>query len=209
MTDPEYPNERAKKAWLADSYQAVAEALQDERDDCLRMTAEWTFCPECGSEEIRYREGRHKQCAGCGQEWFSDLNYVGVVAKNLRRLTAERDEARNLAERLKLEAQGHAMEARTANATIYEIYQVVSGATGEPGNWHGAEPVRERFAALSALNARQGEVLKAIVTAWRNATSGRGNPERDLGWTGSQDNWGQIFAWYAERALATENSNAG
>lgn len=44
--------------------------------------------------------------------------------------------------RLKLEAQIHAQEARTANATIAEIYQCVSGATGEPGNWHGAEPVR-------------------------------------------------------------------
>lgn len=46
----------------------------------------WTFCPECGCEEIRYEEGRHKQCANCGQEWFSDLNYLDVTAKNLRRL---------------------------------------------------------------------------------------------------------------------------
>jgi hypothetical protein len=55
-----------------------------------------------------------------------------------------------LCERLKLEAQGHAQEAQTANATIAEIYQVCSGRTGEPGNWHGAEPVRERITALEA-----------------------------------------------------------
>lgn len=54
----------------------------------------------------------------------------------------------NLSDRLKLEAQTHAMEARTANATIAEIYRVCSGGTGEPGNWHGAEPVRARIAAL-------------------------------------------------------------
>lgn len=53
--------------------------------------------------------------------------------------------AEALAERLKLEAQFHAQEARTANSTIYEIYQVVSGGKGEPGNWHGAEPVRAKL----------------------------------------------------------------
>lgn len=50
---------------------------------------------------------------------------------------------RQLVERLRQEAQIHAQEARTANATIAEIYQLVTGATGEPGNWNGARPVRE------------------------------------------------------------------
>lgn len=90
------------------------------------------------------------------------LGHEREILSELLTLRVERDAARELAERLKLEAQGHAMEARTANSTIYEIYQVVSGATGEPGNWHGAEPVRERFAALEAQLARQGEALKAI-----------------------------------------------
>lgn len=48
----------------------------------------WQFCPECGCEEVRYEEGRHKQCARCGQEWFSDIDYLDVVARNLRRLSA-------------------------------------------------------------------------------------------------------------------------
>ena len=51
-----------------------------------------------------------------------------------------------LIESLKQEAQAHAQEARTANHTIAEIYQVVSGETGEPGNWHGAEPVKQLMA---------------------------------------------------------------
>lgn len=59
-----------------------------------------------------------------------------------------------LIERLKLEAQAHAGEARTANATIGEIYQAISGATGEPGNWNGAEPVRAYVAAKDATIAR-------------------------------------------------------
>lgn len=55
-----------------------------------------------------------------------------------------------LAETFKLEAQIHAQEARTANATIAEIYQLCSGGTGEPGNWNGADPVRQKIAALDA-----------------------------------------------------------
>jgi hypothetical protein len=48
-----------------------------------------------------------------------------------------------------MQAQIWKQEARTANATIAEIYQLCSGATGEPGNWNGAEPVRQRLAELS------------------------------------------------------------
>lgn len=44
---------------------------------------EWIYCPECGSTEIHYEEGRHKQCAECHQEWFSDLDYTDVVRANL------------------------------------------------------------------------------------------------------------------------------
>ena len=64
-------------------------------------------------------------------------------AEQIESLRIERDA-------LKQQAQIHAMEAKTANSTIYDIYQVVSGGTGEPGNWNGARPVREAFDALKA-----------------------------------------------------------
>jgi hypothetical protein len=63
-------------------------------------------------------------------------------------LQRENAETRSLADRLKLEAQCHSMEARTANSTIYEIYQIISGGKGEPGNWNGAEPVRKYVSQL-------------------------------------------------------------
>ena len=63
--------------------------------------------------------------------------------------------------RLKLEAQMHAQEARTANATIAEIYQAVTGSTGEPGNWHGARPVRDALALLRS----DAVALRALVAA--------------------------------------------
>jgi len=61
----------------------------------------------------------------------------------LESLQRENEGLRNLADRLTLEAQCHDMEARGANSTIAEIYQIISGARGEPGNWNGAEPVRK------------------------------------------------------------------
>jgi len=73
------------------------------------------------------------------------LHETGLTPRQLADLVA----------RLKLEAQGHAQEARTANATIAEIYQVCTGSTGEPGNWNGAEPVRQ-------LAEERAELLEAL-----------------------------------------------
>lgn len=52
---------------------------------------EWTYCPECGSEEHAcvVRWSRENECTNCGQSWFSDSNYSEVVRKNLRRLFVE------------------------------------------------------------------------------------------------------------------------
>lgn len=74
----------------------------------------------------------------------------GAVVSERDALAVRVRELTELAERLKLEAQIHAQEARTANAIIAEIYQCVTGGTGEPGNWNGAEPVRRRVRELEA-----------------------------------------------------------
>lgn len=50
-------------------------------------------------------------------------------------------------EACKLQAQIWKQEARTANGTIAEIYQAITGATGEPGNWNGADPVKAFIAS--------------------------------------------------------------
>lgn len=68
-------------------------------------------------------------------------------------LLARIEEQDALIATLRLEAQIHAQEARTANATIAEIYQSVTGGTGEPGNWHGAAPVKARIAELEQLRS--------------------------------------------------------
>lgn len=65
--------------------------------------------------------------------------------------TREIERLNELCDKLRMEAQCHAQEARTANAIIYEIYQIVSNGTGEPGNWHGAQPVKKEIARLKAV----------------------------------------------------------
>lgn len=74
--------------------------------------------------------------------------------EEIARLTAERDA-------LKRQAQQHAGEARAANATIAEIYQLCTGRSGEPGNWNGAEPVRRLIAERDAI------VEKHVSSIWK------------------------------------------
>lgn len=64
----------------------------------------------------------------------------------------------DLVERLRQEARIHAQEALAANATIAEIYQICTGSTGEPGNWNGAEPVRQ-------LAEQRAELLDQLKVA--------------------------------------------
>lgn len=71
-------------------------------------------------------------------------------------------------DRLRLEAEGWAQEARTHRATVHEIYRIVSGGKGEPGDWHGAEPVRREFDRM-----REG-IKKARLYAGDNLPAGTG-----------------------------------
>jgi len=83
-----------------------------------------------------------------------DARYIAAAdPATIAELLRELDEIKTLVARLKQEAQIHSQEARTANATIAEIYQAISGSTGEPGNWNGAEPVRKLVAERDALRA--------------------------------------------------------
>lgn len=68
-----------------------------------------------------------------------------------------------LEERLKQEAQIQAQEARSQRATVREIYQAVTGRTGEPGDWNGAKPVLALIEERDALRARVDELSRAYA----------------------------------------------
>lgn len=62
-------------------------------------------------------------------------------------------------EKLRQEAIIHAQEARTQRATVHECYEAVTGKTGEPADWNGAQPVRE---CITALRSRVADLEKAL-----------------------------------------------
>lgn len=70
-------------------------------------------------------------------------NALPALLASLASKDAEIERLKTLTETLKMQASCHAMEARGANATIHESYQAVTGATGEPGNWNGARPIKD------------------------------------------------------------------
>lgn len=75
--------------------------------------------------------------------------------------------ANKLAERLKREAEIHAQEARTQRATVRAIYQAITKATGELGDWNGARPVVEYIErqeqALAAERAKRERAEEAAL----------------------------------------------
>ena len=80
--------------------------------------------------------------------------------------TAEIERLRNLVDRLRTEAQIHSGEARTANSSLHDAYQAASGGRGEPGNWNGANPIKdeiERLRAKLAETAADAEEFEKAV----------------------------------------------
>lgn len=109
--------------------------------------------------------------ADCEREVAIGNEYLQKIAA----LQDENERLNTLVERVKLEATIHAQEARTANATVAEIYQAVTKATGEPGNWNGAKPVTDYIATLEAQLADERLFIKGLqaqlaggeAVAWR------------------------------------------
>lgn len=87
--------------------------------------------------------------------------------EELERVTRERNA-------LQQQAEGWAMEAKSQRATVHESYQAISGATGEPGDWSGAEPVKALVAERDTLKSQV-----AVGKAWCQKTLGFGSDCRN------------------------------
>jgi len=126
-------------------------------------------CPPAAYEVEQIRKDTiHWQYEDGENLWVDDvrtlLRIVDTLRADIAAVTAERDALQTKCERLLQEAQIHAMEARTANATIAEGYQAVTGATGEPGNWHGSEPFKAMAAELAAVKDALSAIAKQDIS---------------------------------------------
>jgi phage shock protein A len=75
--------------------------------------------------------------------WWGIRQQLTDAQARIAELERERDA-------LKLQAQCWAAKARAQSATVREAYRACTGGTGEPGDWNGANPVKERIAELEA-----------------------------------------------------------
>lgn len=88
----------------------------------------------------------------CEDEGMSDR------AQLLRACATEIESLRTQLAAVTQQAQIWKQEAMTHKASLHECYQACTGATGEPGNWNGAAPVR-------ALVAERDRMKAALETA--------------------------------------------
>jgi hypothetical protein len=93
------------------------------------------------------------------EEFDADMRTIAELQKRIGELEAERDS-------LKLQAVAQAQEMRSHKSSLHEAYQYITGATGEPGNWNGARPIKEAVDKLrQALTAerQRREAVEAIA----------------------------------------------
>jgi DNA repair exonuclease SbcCD ATPase subunit len=94
------------------------------------------------------------------EEFDADMRTIAELQKRIGELEAERDS-------LKLQAVAQAQEMRSHKSSLHEAYQYITGATGEPGNWNGARPIKEAVdklrQALTAERQRREEADAALV----------------------------------------------
>ena len=89
-------------------------------------------------------QSHHSVCAGWLKSYEALQARLAASEALVRKMETER-------EHLRMQAIEHAQEMRTQRAIVRDIYQAVSGATGEPGNWNGAEPVKQLVRQLATL----------------------------------------------------------
>jgi hypothetical protein len=121
----------------------------------------WKYCPECGCFEfVKTGFSRGSFCKNCGQEWFEDIDYSGVVAGNLNRLFSPTP------------PQANALVA----AAYRKAAEILEGCKNRASSLHQREEFEEAIARLkstipadaeAALRERDFELCMKAVTKMR------------------------------------------
>lgn len=131
--------------------------------------------------------------------------HYGIRIKRLiGGLKEERERLRTENEQLKQQAQVWKQEARTMQNTVAECYQAVTGSTGEPGSWNGANPVRELVRERDRLRDIYYASTELFEVAQLRGDNELPHPADDpLLWTARmQDAWDDL-----ETALYEQNTH--
>lgn len=81
------------------------------------------------------------------------LDHIDEVRDENATLRQQLQQAEARADHCEREARQWRQEARTQSSIVAEIYQELTGKTGEPGDWNGARPIK------SAILRKQAEAL--------------------------------------------------
>lgn len=74
----------------------------------------------------------------------------GHIIRQARRWKRKYKREQAIRAQVEMEARCWKQEALTQQASLHECYQAVTCGHGEPGDWNGAEPVREEISRLRA-----------------------------------------------------------
>ena len=123
--------------------------------------------PECcaGEEGRLWCQDDEPVTCPDGEKWtpYILLSEYTTAQAEIEALREERDSC-------KQQAQIWKQEARTQSAIVAEIYQELTGKTGEPGDWNGARPLKP------AILRKQAEAVSQYADAlsmWLNDLPGK------------------------------------
>lgn len=126
-------------------------------------------CAFCGYNGAGYWQAQtHPQecpwhAVGGGDERAAQLRDIVTNAHDeLARLRTKLAEVERERDALKMQAEIWAQEARAQRTTVHDIYRLCTGGKGEPGDWNGAEPVRELVARADRLEAALRDAIECV-----------------------------------------------
>ena len=88
---------------------------------------------------------------------FPDSDSAGMRIE-MEDLRQQLEQAEARADACQLQAQIWKQEARAQSSTVAEIYQELTGKTGEPGDWNGVQPLKP------AILRKQAEAVEHSAT---------------------------------------------